>query len=76
MVDTQFSTHEVVIVKRVPVVITAEKINEYYNLPSMGSTEATWPNKYDIGCELRRVGAAGWNGQRLLRGDLHLDSAF
>ena len=76
MVDAQFSAHGVVIVRRVPVVITAELIHEYYGLPPMEDVDDTWPSKYNLGCALRREGAAGWNGQRLLRGDLHLESAF
>ena len=76
MVDAQFSEHSVVMVRRVPVVVSIEKINDYYNLPPIERMETDWPSKYDLGCALRREGGARWNGRRLLRGDLDLDNAF
>ena len=73
MVDTQFAKHSVVMVRRVPV--SVEKINEYYDL-RIECMETEWPNRYDLGCALRKEGAARWIGCKLQRGDLHLDSAF
>ena len=59
MVDTQFDAYSVVIVRGVPVVVSMAKINEYYDLPPIERLEDAWPNRFDIGCALRRMGAAG-----------------
>ena len=56
--------------------LSVEAIRDYYGLPPHEDVQVAYPGKYELGCALRREGGAGWNGQELKRGDLHLDIAF
>ena len=76
MVDAQFGTHSVVVVRGVPVVLSVEAIRDYYGLQPHEDVQVAFPGKYEIGCALCREGGASWNGQELKRGDLYLDIAF
>ena len=76
MLDSQYSSHVVVVVRGVPMVISVETIREYFGLLPHEPVEGGYLGKYELGCALRREGGAGWNGQKLLRRDLHLDTTF
>ena len=74
--DAQFGTHGVVMVRRVPVIVTADMINAYYDLPPIQQVINAWMNKYDIGKVIRHDQGNGWNGVKTTRAALTTDCAF
>ena len=76
MVYDQFSDSNVFLVQGVAVVVSIDKINSYFELPHAQNVEVTYLNKFILGSELRLKGNVGWNRDKLLRKDLHLETAF
>jgi hypothetical protein len=74
--DAQFGTHGVVLVRGVPVFVTAELINAYYDLPPIEQVINSWPTKSEIGRMIRHDQGVGWNGVKTTRTALTTDCAF
>ena len=74
--DAQFGTHGVVLVRGVPVIVTAEMINAYYDLPPIQQVINSWPTKSESGRVIRHDQGVGWNGVKTTRAALTTDCAF
>ena len=74
--DAQFGTHGVVMVRSVLVIVTAEMINAYYDLPPIEQVINSWPTKSEIGRMIRHDQGVGWNGVKTTRTALTTDCAF
>ncbi|KAK3193288.1 hypothetical protein Dsin_024598 [Dipteronia sinensis] len=65
-----------VLVRGVPVVVSVDRIHAHFELPAVTQEPGEYPNKFHLGSELRTGGGDNWNGHKLLRKDLLLESAF